>query len=423
MRNILLIVFTLAIGFLGGYAWTRGRNTDHAAAPAERKILYWVDPMHPAYKSDKPGIAPDCGMKLVPVYEDAHQHTGDAPAGSIHVSADKQQLIGVTYGNATYTTRTDTIRTVGRVAQDETRLTRVHPRIEGWISKTFVDYTGQLVKKGDPLLTIYSPDMLASEQELLLALRARDQMKAGPMKEAWGNSEMLLEATRRRLQLFDLSPAQIGQIESTHTPIESVTLYSPATGYVVARNAYPSQRVTPDTELYTLSDLSRIWIMADIFQADISRIRTGQSALVTVTNGDGAAFHAHVDNIQPQVDPQTRTMKVRLDAENAGMRLKPDMFVNVQFPMAAASKLTVPADAVMDSGTKQTVYVDRGNGYLEPRAVQIGERLGDRIEIVAGLKADERIVTSGTFLIDSESRLQPAPSPAGQPGTPEHHHD
>src|SRR5664279_3554669 len=134
MRNILLIVVTLAIGFLGGYAWTRGRNTDHAAAPAERKILYWVDPMHPAYKSDKPGIAPDCGMKLVPVYEDAHQHTGDAPAGYIHVSADKQQRIGVTYGNATYTTRTDTIRTVGRVAQDETRLTRVHPRIEGWIS-------------------------------------------------------------------------------------------------------------------------------------------------------------------------------------------------------------------------------------------------------------------------------------------------
>jgi RND family efflux transporter MFP subunit len=249
--------------------------------------------------------------------------------------------------------------------------------------------------------------MLASEQELLLALRARDQMKAGPVKEAWGNSELLLEATRRRLELFDLSGAQIEQIARTRTPIESVTLFSPASGYVVARNAYPSQRVTPETELYTLSDLRRVWIMADIFEADMSRIREGQSAVVTAPGGEAAAFDARVTYIQPQVDPQTRTMKVRLEAANAGLHLKPDMFVNVQFPLAGARKLTVPADAVMDSGTNQTVYVDRGNGYLEPRAVQIGERLGDRIEIVAGLKAGERIVTSGTFLIDSESRMQP----------------
>ena len=417
MKNTFLVLIMLAIGFAGGYAWTRWRNANehHATAPPVRKILYWVDPMHPAYKSDKPGIAPDCGMKLVPVYEDQHKVTEASPSGAIHVSSDKQQLIGVQYGSASFTTKTETIRAVGRVAQDETRLTRVHPRIEGWISKTFVDYTGQLVKKGDPLLTIYSPEMLASEQELLLALRARDQMKAGPVKEAWGNSEMLLEATRRRLELFDLSRAQIDQIERTHTPIESVTLFSPATGYVVARNAYPSQRVTPETELYTLSDLSRVWIMADIFEADISRIHAGQSAVVTATNGEVAAFNAHVSYIQPQVDPQTRTMKVRLEAANASLRLKPEMFVNVQFPMGAAAKLTVPTDAVMDSGTKQTVYVDRGNGYLEPRAVQIGERMGDRIEILAGLKSGERIVTSGTFLIDSESRLQPS--------APEHHHD
>jgi RND family efflux transporter MFP subunit len=415
MKRILPILITLVIGLAGGYGLTHWRNAaeHHAAAPPARRILYWVDPMHPAYKSDKPGIAPDCGMKLVPVYEDQHKETEAAPAGAIHVSSDKQQLIGVEYGSASFTTKTETIRAVGRVAQDETRLTRVHPRIEGWISKTFVDYTGQLVKKGDPLLTIYSPEMLASEQELLLALRARDQMKAGPVKEAWGNSEMLLEATRRRLELFDLSRAQIDQVERTHTPIESVTLFSPATGYVVARNAYPSQRVTPDTELYTLSDLSRVWIMADVFETDIGRIHEGQTAVVTTPSGEAAAFNARVSYIQPQVDPQTRTMKVRLEAANAGLRLKPEMFVNVQFPLAAARKLTVPADAVMDSGTKQTVYVDRGNGYLEPRAVQIGERLGDRIEIVAGLKADERIVTSGTFLIDSESRMQPAG----------HHHD
>jgi RND family efflux transporter MFP subunit len=403
MKNVVLILTTLVIGFVGGYRWTH-----HAAAPPARRILYWVDPMHPAYKSDKPGIAPDCGMKLVPVYEDQHKEAESAPVGAIHVSSDKQQLIGVQYGSASYTTKTETIRAVGRVAQDETRLTRVHSRIEGWIAKAFVDYTGQAVKKGDPLLTIYSPEMLASEQELLLAMRARDQMKAGPVKEAWGNSEILLEATRRRLELFDLSPAQIGQVERTKTALETVTLFSPASGYVVARNAYPSQRVTPETELYTLGDLSRVWIMADIFAADIGRVREGQNAVVTSPSGEPPPFNARVSFIQPQVDPTTHTMKVRLEAGNASVRLKPDMFVNVEFPLAAARKLTVPADAVMDSGTKQTVYVDRGNGYLEPRAVQIGERAGDRIEIVAGLTAGERIVTSGTFLIDSESRMQPA---------------
>ncbi|HTP86303.1 MAG TPA: efflux RND transporter periplasmic adaptor subunit [Bryobacteraceae bacterium] len=416
MKSVILVLVTLAVGFAGGYSWMRWHGTSpQRNAPTDRKVLYWVDPMHPAYKSDKPGIAPDCGMKLEPVYADDNKPAEEAPSGTIQVSAEKQQLIGVTYGTASYTTKSETIRTVGRVAQDETRLTRVHPRIEGWISKTFVDYTGQLVHKGDPLLTLYSPDMLASEQELLLALRARDQMKAGPMKEAWGNSEMLLEATRRRLELFDLSRPQIEQIERTRTPIESITLYSPATGYVVARNAYPSQRVTPETELYTLSDLSRVWIMADAFEADIARIREGQGAEVTASSGEIAPFHARVTWIQPQIDPQTRTMKVRLEADNPGMRLKPDMFVNVQFPLSAAPKLTVPANAVMDSGARQTVYVDRGNGYLEPRAVQIGERLGDRIEIVSGLRPDERIVTSGTFLIDSETRLKQAASALEHP--------
>jgi RND family efflux transporter MFP subunit len=377
--------------------------------------------MHPSYKSDKPGIAPDCGMKLVPVYEDEQKQPGVAPAGTIHISAEKQQLIGVRFGMPSFTGTTETIRANGRVAQDETRLTRIHPRIEGWIAKTFVDYAGQPVKKGDPLLTIYSPDMLASEQELLLALRARDQMKSSPLKEAWGNSEMLIEATRRRLQLFDLSREQIAQVERTRKAIESITLFSPADGYVTARNAYPSQRVTPETELYTLSDLSRVWIMAEVYETDIAHIHEGQAAVVSAPSGEAPTFRARVTNVQPQVDPQTRTMKVRLEAENAGLRLKPDMFVDVRFTRGGAPKLTVPADAVIDSGTKQTVYIDRGNGYLEARAVRIGQRLGDRVEIVAGLKADERMVTSGTFLVDSESRLEEPHRLKSVP--PEHHHD
>jgi len=425
MKHLFVALITLAIGFGGGYVWTHYYSVASAAAPPARKILYWVDPMHPSYKSDKPGIAPDCGMKLVPVYEDEQKQSEAAPPGTIHISPEKQQLIGVRFGMPSFTSTTETIRANGRVVQDETRLTRIHPRIEGWIAKTFVDYTGQLVKKGDPLLTIYSPDMLASEQELLLALRARDQMKSSPLKEAWGNSEMLIEATRRRLQLFDLSREQIAQVERTRQPIENITLFSPADGYVSARNAYPSQRVTPETELYALSDLSRVWIMADVFETDIARIHEGQAAMVSAPSGEAPTFRARVTNIQPQVDPQTRTMKVRLETENAGLRLKPDMFVNVQFTLGGAPKLTVPADAVIDSGTKQTLYIDRGNGYLEARAVQIGQHLGDRVEIVAGLTPDERIVTSGTFLVDSESRLEASTAGLGPTPTvaPEHHHD
>jgi len=429
MKKIFPAFIALTAGFAGGYYWTHYRPVAEAAAPPARKILYWVDPMHPSYKSDKPGIAPDCGMKLAPVYEDERKQPESTPGGAIHISAEKQQLIGVQYGTPSYTASSESIRATGRVAQDETRLTRIHPRIEGWIAKTFVDYTGQPVKKGDPLLTIYSPDMVASEQELLLALQARDQMKSSPLKDAFGNSEVLIEATRRRLQLFDLSEPQIDQIVQTRRPIESITMYSPADGYVTARNAYPSQRVTPETELYTLSDLSRVWIVADIFEADIARIHEGLAAVVSAPSGEAPTFRARVANVQPQVDPQTRTMKVRLEADNPGLRLKPDMFVDVQFTLGGAPKLTVPADAVVDSGLKQTVYVDRGNGYLESRAVQIGEHLGDRIEIAAGLKPGERIVTSGTFLVDSESRLEyPGRESEDRrlkpvPPAPEHHHD
>jgi RND family efflux transporter MFP subunit len=409
-----------------------------------RKILYWVDPMHPSYRSPEPGIAPDCGMKLEPVYAEERKAGGGkemeaASGGAVHVSADMQQMAGVRYSTVAYSTETATIRAPGRVVPDETGLTRVYPHMEGWITKTFVDFNGQMVKKGDLLLSIYSPEVVAGEQELVLALRIRDQMKSSPVKEAWGNSELLVQAARKRLQVFDLTLAQIAAVEQGRAPVEGATLrelfdkggtqaavdshatggvqtisiYSPATGYVTARNAYPNQHVTPDTELYDLSDPRHVWIMADIFEADIASIHQGQNALVSGANSEAPPFTARVTYIQPQVDPQTRTSKVRLEVSNEGLQLKPDMFVNVQFPVGSARKLMVPADAVMDFGLKQTAYVDRGNGYLEGRKVRIGQRSGNRVEILAGLRPGERIVTSGTFLIDSESRLRAGTAMSG----------
>ena len=393
----------------------------------ERKILYWIDPMHPAYKSDKPGVAPDCGMQLEPVYaDDADGATADgdgsaaAPDGTIRIPPERQQLIGVTFATVESGAPSRTIRTVGKVTFDETRVAHVHTRIEGWIEKVFVDFTGDIVKAGQPMLTIYSPEMLASQQELLLARRARDLMNANPLASAAEHGQSLFEAAKRRLQLWELSDDQIQQVLDTGQPIRSITVRAPAAGFVTERNAFPNQKVTPDSDLYTITDLSRLWIMAEVFESDITSIKVGDPAYVIFPNGGPASIAARVNYIQPQVDPMTRTLKVRLDANNPCLRMKPYMFVNVEFGVVTAAQLTVPAEAVLDAGDRQTVFVDLGDGYLEPRQVVVGERFGDRIAIVRGLTAGERVVSSGTFLIDSESHWNAA---AAAMGAPRHQHE
>jgi RND family efflux transporter MFP subunit len=452
-----LILCFVGLVFIFGFGYGRWYST-RPAARQEPGILYYVDPMHPWYKSDKPGTAPDCGMKLVPVYaggstggsgessnrkitgyrdpkDAAYQSdkpgtnpaTGnelepiyaDQPAaspGSIQISAEKQQLIGMRFGTAEWTTDGQTLRLAGRVATDETRVTRVHAKVDGWIERVSVDFTGQLIKEGQPLLTLYSPELLASQQELLLALKAQDLMHHSSMAESAGNARSLVEASRRRLELWDLTKAQIDEIENTGKPIKSITLYSPAAGYVTARNAFPSQRVTPETELYAITDLSRVWVMADVFESDAPQIRVGQSARV-VLPGTGAAMAARVAYIQPEIDPATRTMKARLDLANPGLRLKPEMFVDVLIEAGGGRRLTVPSEAVLDSGVTKTVFLDRGNGFFEPRQVETGERIADRVEILKGLQPGKRIVISAAFLLNSESQMKSARGAmAGMPG-------
>jgi RND family efflux transporter MFP subunit len=452
-----LVVITLAFG--GGYVLRATRTS--ARASNGRKILYYVDPMHPAYKSDKPGVAPDCGMTLEPVYADEatgtsghaghpilyyqdpqnpryhadkpglNPETGDtlepvyadatptARPGAIKISPERQQLIGVKFATVELSGQARSIRSVGKVTFDETRVAHVHTRIDGWIEKVFVDFTGDFVKQGQPMLTIYSPEMLASQQELLLAARARDLMRNNPLASAAEHGNSLFEAARRRLELWQLQDDQIEQVLKTGQPIHSVTLYAPASGFVTERKAFPNQKVTPDSDLYTITDLSRIWIVADVFESDITSIKIGDATYVSFPNGNTPPLAAKVTYIQPQVDPTTRTLKVRLDAPNPGLRMKPDMYVNVEFGIAEAKQLVVPAEAVLDTGDRQTVFVDLGDGYLEPRQVVVGERYGDRVAITRGLAAGERVVSSGTFLIDSESQLKAA---AGGMGAPQHQH-
>lgn len=448
--KVVLALVVVTVAFAGGFV-VRAVKYDRpgASRSTERRVLYYVDPMHPAYKSDQPGIAPDCGMQLEPVYADedaapvatsgkkilyyrdpqqpnyvadkpgVNPETANAlepvyesgaaavPAGAMKISPARQQTIGVRFATVEAGGATRGIRTVGKVAVDETRVGHVHTRIEGWIEKVFVDFTGDVVKKGEPMLTIYSPEMLASQEELLLAARARDVMPS------------LFDAARRRLQLWDLSEDQIQQVLRTGQPIRSITVHAPMDGVVTERRAFPNQKVTPDSDLYTITDLSRVWIVADVFESDIAAITIGDPTYVMFANAGAPSMTAKVSYIQPQVDPMTRTLKVRLDATNPGTRMKPDMFVNVEFGVATTRQLTVPSEAVLDTGDRQTVFVDLGNGYLEPRQVVIGERFGDRVAITRGLSAGERVVASGTFLIDSESQLQAA---ASGMGAPQHQH-
>ena len=452
LLKIVLVLLFLGGAFASGYIVRASRHP--GTATPGRRVLYYVDPMHPAYKSDKPGVAPDCGMTLEPVYADEPPSAGkpaqkilyyhdpqhpeykaDKPGlnpetgntlepvyapvqlavrpGAIKVSPERQQVIGVKFTTVESNGTTRTIRTVGKVAADETRIGHVHTRFDGWIEKVFVDFTGDVVRKSEPMFTVYSPEMLASQQELLLAARARDLMKANPLASAAEHGESLFDAARRRLQLWDLSEDQIQQVLRTGTPIRSITVHAPMAGFITARNAFPNQRVTSDSDLYTITDLSRVWIMADVFESDVTAIKVGDAAHVSFSNAAAPPLVAKINYIQPQVDPMTRTIQVRLDAANPGMRMKPDMFVNVEFGVASAAQLTVPAEAVLDTGDRQTVFVDLGNGYLEPRQVVVGERFGDRIAIVRGLSAGERVVSSGTFLIDAESQLKAAVSGMG----------
>ncbi len=426
LRSFLLVLL-MAAAFVAGYGYRRwyAKEAGAAAQKGGRKILYYVDPMHPAYKSDKPGIAPDCGMKLEPVYADSGQapapssETPAMPMGTILVSPEKQQLIGVQYGEVESGAGTHTFRAVGKVAFDETRIARVHARVEGWIDTVSVDFTGQVVEKGQPLLTIYSPEMLATQEEFLLALKSKDLLKSSTLASAVEQSDSLAAAARKRLELWDLNDAQIDEIARTGKPITNITLYSPIRGYVIARNAFPKQRITPETELYSVVDLSQVWVMADVFENEAPMVSLGQQTSVSLTYTPGKSFRAQVSYIQPQVDPMTRTLKVRLAAENPEMLLKPDMYVNVEFRVPVPARITVPAEAVLNSGERQTVFVDRGGGYLEPRNVEVGDRIGNRLEILKGLKPGERIVISGNFLIDSESQLKAAAGGmAGMPGMP-----
>ena len=326
----------------------------------------------------------------------------------VRISPQRLQSIGVKIGAVERKSVEDEIRATGSVAVDETRLAYVQVRFSGYIQKVFADATYQYVRKGQPLVTIYSPDLVATEREYLVAKQNQQQVAQSTVPGVASSAASLLDAAAERLKQWGVPEQEIARLESTGQVQQELEVDSPVSGYITERNALPRVAVQPEMRLYTIADLSTVWVQAQVFQDDLGRIKVGSPASLAVNTFPGRSFRGRVDFVYPQVEMDTRTAKVRVIFSNRDLQLKPGMFVNVALKVPRGHQLVIPATGVLQSGTREIAFVERSDGYIEPREVQLGSRVGDDFIVLKGLKAGEQVVTSANFLIDSESQLQAA---------------
>lgn len=331
-------------------------------------------------------------------------------AGSVAIPAVARQLIGVRSAPAAHRSLEQEIRTVGTVDYDERRLTQVTLRVSGWIRQVFVDSVGRPVRKGEPLFTLYSPDLLATQDEYLLALKTQTQLAASPLAEAKTNAAALVASARERLRLWDVTDEQIAAVERRGTAEPVLTVYAPSTGIILKREAVPGKYVEPGITLYEVADLSTVWIYADIYESEVAAVKLNQPVSVTFAAYSEDTFRGNVAYIYPTLNTEARTVRVRLELPNPGLKLKPGMYGNVILQTEVVKTLAVPKEAVLETGLRQLVFMDRGQGRYEPASVKLGRRSQDYVEVMEGLKEGERIVTSANFLVDAESKLASASS-------------
>jgi Cu(I)/Ag(I) efflux system membrane fusion protein len=370
----------------------------------EQKVAYYQDPMHPWYTSDTPGKAPDCGMNLVPVYE------GEADAKGIKIDPATVQNIGVKVEEVRVRKLNNLIRTLGKVGYDERKVYSINTKIMGWIEKLNVDYTGQLVRKGEPLLELYSPELVSTQEEYLQALRYEHQMAASTSEEARKGSESLVQSARRRLLYWDIPESEISALEQRGTPKKTMTVYSPVDGYVIEKMAYKGQNVMAGMELYKIADLSTVWVLADIYQYELPWVKTGQRAEIELSYTPGKKFRGTVTYVYPTLNMDTKTAKVRIELHNTPtLEFKPEMFATVQITSpVAVNTVAVPEQAIIRSGERDVAVIALAGGYFDPREVTLGVTAGGYVQILDGMKEGEKIVVSSQFLIDSESNLKAA---------------
>jgi RND family efflux transporter MFP subunit len=332
----------------------------------------------------------------------------ETPLVPVQLTPERMQSIGVKIGTVEYKQLKDDLRATGSVAVDERLGSYVQARFPGYIRTVFANATYQYVRKGQPLFTIYSPELVATEREYLLARENEKALAASTVGEVASGAASLADAAEQRLEQWNVPAEDLAKLKQSNTPITDLTFNSPASGYITEYDALPNMYVDPSTRLYTLADLSQVWVVAQVFQNDLGRVRPGDAAEVTVDSYPDRVFAGRIETILPQVDAATRTVQVRLVIQNPGLKLKPGMFVNVDLKTSLGRQLVVPASAVFQSGTRQLVFLNHGNGSLEPKEITVGPRVGDDLVVLKGLEAHQSIVTSANFMIDSESQLQAA---------------
>ena len=389
--GVMGVLFLLSGNIVSSPAWAQG-HAGHTAKP-------------PAEGAEKPKtVTPQ--IKQAAPQEEA---TDEVP--QVEITPEQQQLIGVKTVKVSLKPLQKVIRTVGRIEADERKQATVNTKIEGWIEKLYVDYTGRYVKKGEPLAEIYSPELLATQQEFLGVLKWATQPGDKKKDDTLGlmiakDANAALDAARQRLRLWDISEAQIKHIEQTGKAVRTLTLYSPVSGFVTQKMAVQGMKVMPGEKLFDIADFSQVWIIADIYESELSAVRVGQPVKVTLSYFPGRQWSAQIDYIYPVFSADTRTAKVRLTLSNPGGQLKPQMFTNVEIRIDMGKKLTIPDSALIDTGKGIVVYVDRGNGLFEPREIQTGLSADGAVEVLRGLKAGEKVASSANFLIDSEAQLK-----------------
>jgi Cu(I)/Ag(I) efflux system membrane fusion protein/cobalt-zinc-cadmium efflux system membrane fusion protein len=335
-------------------------------------------------------------------------HSMDAPLAPVQLTAEQMRNIGMTAGTAEYKDMNDDLRATGTVAINDRLLSYVQVRFSGSVHKVFANATYQYVRKGEPLFTIYSPELVATQQEYLLANDNQRALSGSSIRDVAAGARSLSTAAEHRLAQWEIPESEITELKRTRKVLTDLTVQSPSSGYITERNALPNMYVEPGTRLYTIADLSRVWVNAQVFQCDVGRLKPGDQAAITVDAYPQRTFSGHVEEILPQVEATTRTVQVRLSIDNTGLLLKPGMFVNVDLKSRLGKRLVVPASSVLQTGLKQIVFLNRGEGRIEPKEVVLGPQIGSDFVILKGLDAHQSIVTSANFLIDSESQMQAA---------------